>query len=139
MTPDTKRVPVAIALLCRNGCWLVARRRKNAHLGGQWEFPGGKIEVGETPEETATRELLEECDVQARPLRRLDVVRFNYVDRCVELTPILCEWVAGEAHPVGSDECRWVTDDELRLLDMPAANAEIIAEALRSHQNEHRK
>lgn len=113
-----------------NGRWLVARRRKNTHLGGLWEFPGGKIEPPETPEATATRELLEECSITARPIRKLDTVIFEYPDRTVEVTPILCQWVEGEPRPIGNDECRWVTSDELLQLQMPAANAEIIRAAL---------
>ncbi|MBL8877868.1 MAG: (deoxy)nucleoside triphosphate pyrophosphohydrolase [Phycisphaerales bacterium] len=123
-------VRVAIALVRRDERWLVARRRKNAHLAGQWEFPGGKIEPGETPESTAVRELLEECAVRGAARGCLDVVRFEYPERLVEITPVMCDWIDGEAHAVGNDECCWVTDDELKALEMPAANAEVIAEAL---------
>lgn len=108
--------------------WLVARRFDDAHLGGSWEFPGGKREPGETAAEAAVRELYEECGVIARPLRELAPIRFDYGDRIVVLTPVICRWEIGEARPLGSQECRWVLLDELLRLEMPAANEHVIRE-----------
>lgn len=125
-----KRVRVALALVRRAERWLVARRRPEAHLGGLWEFPGGKIEPSETAPAAAVRELHEECGVSARALECLACRTEDYGDRLVELHPVLCEWVSGEAQPLGSAECRWVDDAELRQLDMPAVNTEIIRQAL---------
>lgn len=123
-------IRVAVALLKRDGRWLVARRRENTHLGGLWEFPGGKIESHESPEAAAVRELFEECAITARSIRTLRPVLFEYPEHTIELTPIVCEWVHGEPRPIGNEECRWVTYGELLQLEMPAANAEIIRLAL---------
>lgn len=121
---------IAVALVQRAERWLVARRCPGAHLGGLWEFPGGKQRPGESPERAAARELLEECAVVARPRRLLDVVTWEYDDRIVRISPVLCEWVAGEPRPQAADECRWVTAAELSALPMPPANAQLVRAAL---------
>jgi 8-oxo-dGTP diphosphatase len=120
--------PVAVAIVLRDGRYLVARRPLGAHLGGLWEFPGGKCEANETATEAALRELREECGIEALPERSLRQFRHDYGDRIVELTPIVCRWVSGEARPLGSVECRWVSFNELCALRMPALNAEILRE-----------
>jgi len=123
---------VGLALVHRDGQWLVAQRHHDAHLGGLWEFPGGKLLPEETPKQGALRELQEECGVDARPLRVLATVRCEYDDRIVHLTPVVCEWVAGEAQPLASVACQWVPSAELTALEMPAVNAGIIRAALQS-------
>jgi mutator protein MutT len=123
---------VGLALVVHDGRWLVARRARDAHLGGLWEFPGGKRLPDEPLAQTAVRELLEECDVRATALHVLDPVVHEYEDRIVHLTPVLCRWQAGEPRPLGADACQWATLDELRQLDMPPPNAAIIDGALRA-------
>jgi mutator protein MutT len=117
---------VAVALVYRDQRWLVARRRRDAHLGGLWEFPGGHQVPQETAAETALRELREECAVQAAAERVLATVTHEYDDRIIHITPVICRWLAGEPQPVGNDECRWLRADELEVLKMPAANREIL-------------
>jgi 8-oxo-dGTP diphosphatase len=121
-----RMVEVAVALVHRHGFWLVARRPQSAHLGGLWEFPGGKIQPGEAPVEAALRELHEECGVHAAAERTLPTFRHDYDECTVQLTPIVCRWVAGEPAALASQECRWVDLAELRELAMPAMNAEVI-------------
>ncbi|MBU0637307.1 MAG: (deoxy)nucleoside triphosphate pyrophosphohydrolase [Planctomycetes bacterium] len=117
---------VAVALVSRAGKWLVSRRLPHVHVGGLWEFPGGKIAADEGPMLAAVRELREECGVVAAALRPLPAVTCDYGDRTVHITPVLCHWESGEADPIQSAAIRWVSFDELRLLEMPAANAEIL-------------
>jgi 8-oxo-dGTP diphosphatase len=117
---------VDVALVRRGVRWLVALRRPDAHLPGLWEFPGGKCESQETPDVAAIRELHEECGVSAVAERVLTPVCYEYADRRVHITPVLCRWQSGEARPLGSDECRWVTWPEMRGLEMPPVNTEII-------------
>ena len=117
---------VAIALVHRDDRWLVTRRPPNAHLGGVWEFPGGKYLPDEPPEQAATRELLEECGVHAVVEAALDALTCDYGDRVVHLTPIICRWTSGEARPLASEECRWVSATDLQLLRMPAINAGVV-------------
>ncbi len=119
-------VEVALALVVRNGLWLVARRPDHVHLGGMWEFPGGKIEPGEDAVGAALRELREECAVEAEAIETLSALRWDYDDRRVRLVPVFCRWRRGEARPIGSVECRWVSCDALRRLHMPAVNDPLI-------------
>jgi len=123
--------PVSIALTCRGSTWLVARRHPHAHLGGQWEFPGGKREPGESAEGAALRELFEECGVRAVALARMNPRRVEYADRVVELTPVVCRWISGAAVPHGSAECGWMTMLRIRQLRMPEVNRAILDELCR--------
>lgn len=117
---------IAVALVQRGDNWLVARRLADAHLGGLWEFPGGKREPDETAAAAAIRELREECGVEAVVERVLEPTSYEYADRRVNITPVICHWAAGEPQPRGSETCRWVTLAELRELQMPPVNTEII-------------
>lgn len=117
---------VAIALVRRTDRWLVARRREDDHLGGLWEFPGGKRLPNETIAGAALRELSEECGVSATVERVLTPVTHDYETRRVHITPVLCHYRDGEARPLASTACRWVTFEELEKLSMPAANAAIL-------------
>jgi mutator protein MutT len=119
-------IHVAVALVCRDGRWLVARRRHDAHLPGLWEFPGGKRRESEAPAETATRELREECGVDAVAEHSFEALCCEYADRSVSIAPVVCRWRSGEARPLGNAECRWVSLAELHRLEMPPINAEIV-------------
>ncbi|MFO0840629.1 MAG: (deoxy)nucleoside triphosphate pyrophosphohydrolase [Phycisphaerae bacterium] len=123
---DKPRYRVALALVCRDGLWLVARRPKHVHLGGMWEFPGGKLEPGEDAALGALRELFEECGVRASVERVLEPIDCDYGDRMIRLYPIVCRWTESEPRPLGCEEVRWVRVEEMEPLDMPAANNGII-------------
>ncbi len=118
--------PVALALARWESRWLVSLRPPEAHLGGFWEFPGGKIHAAETPENAALRELLEECGVSATVEQRLPEIVAQFDDRRVRLIPIVCSYSSGDARPLASRECRWVTAAELSALAMPEANRPLI-------------
>ncbi len=120
------QISVAIAVVHKNGRWLVAKRHPHVHLGGKWEFPGGKNEPGENARQTALRELHEECGVRAVVECQLAPLNCDYGDRIVRLTPIICRWTDGEPQPLGCACVNWVTLDQMARLDMPAANAAII-------------
>lgn len=121
---------VALALVHDGPRWLVARRLPHAHLGGLWEFPGGKCGPGETAVEAALRELREECGVEAEAQCELAGRSCEYEDRIVHLAPVVCRWTRGTPRPLGSAECRWVTTAELAALEMPAVNADLVHQAV---------
>ena len=118
---------IAIALVQRGERWLVAQRRATAHMGGLWEFPGGKIEQQETPTQAALRELREECVVEALAVAEYSPQFHGYADRDVTLYPVLCVWQSGETESLDNAACRWVTMAELERLEMPPANAAVVA------------
>ena len=108
---------------------LIAKRPDHAHQGGLWEFPGGKVEEGETRRDGLGRELLEELGVtvtQARPL--LDI-RHDYPDKSVRLDVWLVTGFEGEAHGAEGQPVRWVSAAELDDYAFPAANAPIVRAA----------
>ncbi len=119
-------VNIALAIAIRDRRVLVARRRDDVHLGGLWEFPGGKMRANEDAITAALRELSEECGVKANECTELPSVEHAYTDRTVRMTAVACRWQAGEARAIESAEVRWVSADELRELPMPPANAQLL-------------
>lgn len=121
-----KRIEVAIGIIRRNDQILIARRRKNDSLGGYWEFPGGKVEPGETVEAALLRELIEELDLTCVIRETLEPFEHKYPQATVRLHPFIVEPTAGEAKPLDSDEIRWVGVDELLDYRFPSANADLL-------------
>lgn len=117
---------IALALVHQRGTWLVALRKPQTHLGSHWEFPGGKQHAAECATAAALRELREECAVDAEVERVLAPLTWEYDDRVVRITPVICRWIAGVATPLGCTECRWVTPAQLRTLRMPPANEALV-------------
>ena len=111
---------------------LIDRRRPEGLLGGLWEFPGGKIEPGETVEECIKREIKEELGIEIEVGDRLITIDYAYSDFHVTLTVHHCRHLTGIPQPIESDEVRWVTLDEIDQFPFPKANSQIIA-ALRQN------
>lgn len=128
---STSVVEVAIALIWRAGCLLITRRRPETHLGGLWEFPGGKRLPGERPEDCAEREVLEEVGVACRPRRVRVPLEFVYPERTVRLFPVDCAYLGGGPRPIQVDEWAWVRPVDLRRYSFPPANEPLLAELLR--------
>jgi len=120
-SPCGKLVDVAVGIvLCRedkggggsvgiNRQFLVTRRRESTVYGGWWEFPGGKIEAGETPPEAVVRELYEEVAINARVITQLPLRTHTYEHAAVRLHPLVCELApdSGAPRPVEVSQCRW--------------------------------
>lgn len=119
-------VVVAIALVFREGRLLVTRRPSGVHLAGLWEFPGGKVRSGESPEACAERELVEEVGVVARARRRREAIDWEYPERRVTLHPVECDWLEGDGTLREVAELRWIEPRELTELSFPDANANLI-------------
>jgi 8-oxo-dGTP diphosphatase len=125
-----KVVEVAAGLVCRDGQYLIARRRPGVHLAGLWEFPGGKCEPGETLEECLRRELFEELGIRIDAPIPFRVVRHEYAEKTVELHFFRCRIQTGQATAIDCSEIRWVWPQELDNFEFPPADRPII-EALR--------
>ncbi len=106
---------------------LIDRRLQHGLLGGMWEFPGGKIEPGETVEECIRREILEELDIVIEVGDRLIEIEHVYSHFRVTLNVYHCSHLSGEPKPIECDEIRWVTLDEIDQYPFPKANEKIIA------------
>ena len=131
MSDSIDRITVAVAVIVNDhGDVLMTRRHAHAHQGGKWEFPGGKLEQGESVADALARELLEELGivpVAPQPLLR---VSHDYADRAVLLDTWLVEQWQGEAQAREGQPMRWVDENELAQLPLPPANRPIV-EALR--------
>jgi len=127
-----KVVEVAAGLICRDGRYLIARRKPGVHLAGLWEFPGGKREADETLEDCLRRELLEELCVQVDVPIPFQIIRHEYAEKTVELHFFRCTIDAGQPMPVDCAELRWVSPSELTAYEFPPADRPII-EALQQH------
>ena len=129
-----ERIEVAAGIVLRARRILVTRRRAGTHLGGLWEFPGGKIEGGEDPAAALRRELAEELGVPVRVGPLWGILLHRYPERAVRLH-FLFAWVArGEPRAVAAEELRWVTPEELAELPFPGADRPLAAALLRCHR-----
>ncbi|NOS99551.1 MAG: NUDIX domain-containing protein [Phycisphaerales bacterium] len=120
---------VALALVRRGDRWLVNRRLAPGPLFGLFEFPGGKVQHGETPADAARRECLEELAIHVRPIETWAAVTGGDHGKPIHLVPVLCELVVGEPRPNAPEigEVRWMTIGGLFTLAMPAPNRSIVA------------
>ncbi|MCL1472099.1 8-oxo-dGTP diphosphatase MutT [Argonema antarcticum] len=125
MTLPHKFIGVAVIWNDR-GEILIDKRRQDGLMGGLWEFPGGKIEPGETVEECIKREIWEELGIEIEVGSRLIVINHIYSLFAVTLTVHECRHTNGEPQPLECDEIRWVTLDELDKYTFPEANVQII-------------
>ncbi len=109
---------------------LACLRPPGKHLANRWEFPGGKIEAGESPETALIRELREELDVEVEILRPLTAVRWDYGRGPIRLIPFVCRIRSGEPKPLDHAEVRWVTPASLHDLNWAEADGPIMKEWL---------
>jgi mutator protein MutT len=124
---------VGVAVIWNSiGKILIDKRRAGGLMGGMWEFPGGKLEPGETVEECIKREILEELGIEISVGERLITIDYDYIKFRVTLTVHHCRHRGGEPQPLECDLVRWVTLDELDQYTFPQANSQII-DALRQN------
>lgn len=123
---ESKWIEVSAALIFRDGKLLITQRRQGAHLGGLWEFPGGKRELGETFENCLTRELCEELGIEVKVARVFEEITHAYAEKTVHLKFFLCELGEGEPQPRGCAAVKWIRKSELADYDFPAADARLL-------------
>jgi 8-oxo-dGTP diphosphatase len=124
-------VVVAAALFDRDGRVLIAQRPRGKPLAGRWEFPGGKLDAGESERQALVRELREELGIEvlaARPFMRLT---HAYAERDVELSLWIVERFSGEPRSLDAQALKWVAPERLGSEDILEADQPFI-EALRN-------
>ena len=127
--PPSPVIPVVCALIERDGLMLMAQRPPHKHLGLKWEFPGGKIEPGESAEAALHREIREELGCAIEILRALPRTTHAYEKIAIEMIPFVARLAEGSAEPVAHEHValRWIKPSELSKLDLPAADDPIVA------------
>lgn len=119
-------VRVTAAILEKDGRIIIAQRKNSDHLSGLWEFPGGKIEPGETPEACLARELKEEFDIDVAIGEFLGSNVHEYDHISIELMAYQASWVAGAITMNDHKAYRWITVDQLTEFDFTPADVPFV-------------
>jgi mutator protein MutT len=119
-------VEVAAALIFRGGKLLITQRRPDAHLGGLWEFPGGKREPDESFAQCLVRELREELGIEVDVGPVWESVTHAYPGKIVLLNFFLCRWREHEPRTLGCPAFKWITAAELKIHEFPPADARLV-------------
>lgn len=120
-------IEVSAGVVFRHGRLLITRRHDGAHLGGLWEFPGGKREGDETFEACLARELREELGIEVNVHELIDTIEHEYPEKRVLLKFFRCDWRANEPQTIGCPALAWITRNQLDDYQFPAADARLIA------------
>ena len=126
MTQGTKNIEVAAGLVFRDERLLITQRPAQGHLGGLWEFPGGKREAGETFEQCLARELREELGIEVAIGELVESIIHAYPEKTVLLHFYRCRWIQHEPQPLGCPAFKWVGAQELAEYEFPAADARLL-------------
>jgi len=120
-------IVVAAAVVIREGRVLLTRRAEGQHLAGMWEFPGGKLEDGESPEEALVRECREECGIDVEVEEILDVTHHRFPEKSVLLLFYRCRLRAGDVRHLQVADHAWVAPAELDRYPLPPADDRVVA------------
>lgn len=121
-----KAIDVSAALVFRDSKLLITQRHPEDHLGGLWEFPGGKREPDETFEACLARELKEELGIEVAVGNLVESLTHAYPEKTVHLRFFRCGWLRGEPQAIDCAGFRWVTAQELADYEFPAADARLL-------------
>ena len=119
-------VTVTAALLIHGDRILIARRPVGDQLAGYWEFPGGKVELGETPRACLKREMYEEFGIQVRIGSFFDQTEYHYDHAAVRLLVFQAEIENGDVQPTAHDAIRWVLPDQMQHFRFAPADRPIV-------------
>ena len=124
---DRRIIEVVGAIIKDNDRYLVGQRAAHKSQGGLWEFMGGKIEPGETPERALRRECLEELALEIENERIIDSVVHEYPEKTIRLTLIECNSENGSVpQALEHQAVRWVSLEEMNKLEFAPADRELI-------------
>jgi len=124
------KIRVVGAMIEREGCYLITQRPPRASLPLLWEFPGGKVEPGETDEEALARELREEMAIVVEVAERVIHVEHSYEQYDIDFCVYRCGLRGGTIQNLKVHDHRWVRPDQLDDYEFPAADEKTIAKLL---------
>ncbi len=119
-------IEVTAAIIEKNALVLAARRKEGAHLAGLWEFPGGKIEIGETPEGCLHRELMEEFQIDTKVGEFVGESIFDYGTKVIRLLAYKVEHISGDFQLIDHDKLCWLALDELTTVQWAPADIPLV-------------
>jgi len=119
-------IEVSAGLVFREGKLLITQRRSQDHLGGLWEFPGGKRECDESDEACLSRELREELGIEVEVKELLESLRHDYPEKSVHLKFFRCVLLKGKPSPIGCDAVAWVSAAQLTEYAFPEADLRLL-------------
>ena len=126
MLPSLKHLHVTCAIIERDGLVLAAQRSTAMSLPLKWEFPGGKIDPGESPEECLRRELVEEMGIHVSVGKSLPLSTHHYPTFTITLHPFVCSIQSGEIVLHEHAAVTWLSPEELHSLDWAEADVPVI-------------
>ena len=124
-----KTIKVVAAVICdslQGKKRIFATARGYGEFKGMWEFPGGKIEPGETPQQALVREIREELDTTIKVGELIEPIEYDYPDFHLSMDCFWCEIIEGDLVLLESQEGRWLTKDELDSVEWLPADLELI-------------
>ncbi len=121
-----KPIDVSAGVVFRRGLLLITQRRPGDHLGGLWEFPGGKRQPEESFEDCLRRELMEELGIEVEIGELLETVAHEYPEKAVRLKFFRCAWRRHEPRALGCHDFAWISRDQLPRYAFPAADAQLL-------------
>jgi len=121
-----KHIQVAAAVIFVDGQFLLSKRKAEQHQGNKWEFPGGKIDAGESVEQALSRELKEELDIEVKEQKDFINLDFEYPEKKVSLYFQLVTAFAGQERGVEGQEVAWFSPEEIQQLAFPDANIPVL-------------
>jgi len=125
MNPN-KIIEVTAAIIQKDGRFLCAQRKDSSEQGGKWEFPGGKIEYGESPEICLERELHEEFNIQAKCGKFLCENTHDYGDKIINLKAYFVDHFLGHFQLLSHQDIKWLSLDNILELDWAEADLPIV-------------
>lgn len=123
---------VTAAIILKNDQVLIAQRADDDKLAGKWEFPGGKIELGESPQECLKREIKEELDVDIEVLNYFGESIYTYQSGTIKLMAYWCKWLSGEFTLKVHRQIAWINQSELALYDFAPADIPLVEKLRKS-------
>lgn len=117
---------VAAAIILNDDKVLIAQREEGSNMEFRWEFPGGKLEGNETPEQALVREIKEELDMVIEPVEIYKAVRHKYRDKDILLLAYICRLVHGEGKPIECNDFKWIKKNQLSQYEYTLADVEIV-------------
>lgn len=122
----TRKIEVSAAVIQRNGKTYIQQRPQKGLMAGLWEFPGGKLEKGESPEDCLEREIQEELGVQITIKQKILTIKHSYTQFRVTLHVFTCDLKPGRIRATSCDQWKWVSLEKINQYPFPAANVKIL-------------